>query len=66
MLVAIKQTINDLPDQSFADFYQDYVVSSQLNALEHEFNVARSAYTQLDDVNQIMKGLDILTEELKY
>ena len=65
MLQTIRDSISNLPDKSFSEFYQEYVRSSQDSIINHDISIAAKQYTTLDDTTQILKGLNIITEELK-
>lgn len=65
MLSSIKQTIDNLPDKDFAEFYQDYVIETQDRIIEHDLSLAGRAFQNLEDVTYLLQGLNALTEELK-
>ena len=65
MLQTIREAIDNLPDKSFSEFYQDYVISSQDAIINYDVSIAEKHYTSLEDTTKLLKGLNTLTEELK-
>lgn len=65
MLKVIKQTIDELPSESFGEFYQDYVANLEDDILDHDMKIADSAFKSIDDIPEIIKGLNKMTQELK-
>lgn len=65
MLQTIRDSISNLPDKSFSEFYQEYVRSSQDSIINHDISIVAKQYTTLEDTTQILKGLNTITEELK-
>lgn len=64
MLELIKNTINTLPDISFGEYYQQYVIKTQDAILDNMLNIAGKQYTDIEDVTELIKGLNKLTKEL--
>lgn len=65
MLETIKQCINNLPDKSFDDLYQEYIVETQNRIMNHQLNIDSHRFRSIDDINTVLKDLNKLTEELK-
>ena len=40
MLQTIREAIDNLPDKSFSEFYQDYVISSQDAIINYDVSIA--------------------------
>ena len=66
MLSDIKEAIANLPDESFGEFYQEYVKRAQNSIISHNVNSAYKQYTTLEDTTAIIAGLNKITEELKF
>jgi hypothetical protein len=64
MLATIKETVSNLPDKPFSEFYQDFVLSSQQSILNHDIKLAFKGINSIEDTLSIMSGLNKLTEEL--
>lgn len=64
MLESIKNTIDTLPDISFGEYYQQYVIQTQDVILDNMLNIADKQYTDIEDVTELIKGLNKLTKEL--
>lgn len=65
MLDVVKQTIESLPDKSFGEFYQNYISDLEDSIIEHDMKKASSTFHSIEDVTDIIKGINKLTEELK-
>lgn len=66
MLIAIRNAIAMLPNKSFGAFYQDYIRNSQDRIISHDIRVASNQFTSIEDTTNLLKGLNTLTEELKF
>lgn len=65
MLEVVKQTISDLPDDSFGCFYQHYIMRIEDKILDYDAKRASSLFHSIEDVNDIIKNINKITEELK-
>ena len=65
MLQTIKSCIEILPDKSFSEFYQDYIIQSQNKISDHQINVDKHRFTSIDNISSIMSGLNERTQ-VKY
>lgn len=65
MLKTVKQCIEDLPEKQFEVYYQEYVQSIQDKIILHDIHIASHDYTSIEDMCQLIAGLNTLTEELK-
>ena len=65
MLDTIRQCIKELPSESFEVMYQRYVKDVQDKIIDHDICLANHSYKSIEDINQLVVGLNILTEELK-
>ena len=64
MLQIVKDYIEDLPQDKFEDFYQQYVSHIQDEIINKDIQRASKLYTQIDDMAPLVSCLNILTEEL--
>lgn len=64
MLETIKETIEDLPSENFGEFYQSYVSRSEDAIIEHDIKLASSDFKSIEDITELIKGLNKITEEL--
>lgn len=65
MLETIKQAVEELPNETFGEYYQKYVMQSQDSIIQHDVSFAGHQYHSLEDIPQLMQGLNTLSEELK-
>ena len=65
MLETIKESIANLPSESFGEFYQKYIFDLEDEIIDHDISKANSAFKSIEDINEIVKGINRLTEELK-
>lgn len=65
MLPTIKRCIQELPETEFSDFYQDYIMESELRVRSHRVKLDLHRFTSVDDIHIILNGLNKMTEELK-
>ena len=65
MLKTVRRYIDGLPDTRFPDFYQDYVMESELRVRNHRIKIDSVRFTSLDNISVIIEGLNHMTEELK-
>ena len=65
MLKTIKQAIDDLPEQTFSEFYQSYVSDVQDQIIQHDIGLASTCYKSLEDTRDLIKGINEIAEELK-
>lgn len=65
MLQTIREAIENLPDKSFGQFYQEYVKKAQDKIIRKDISFASTQLTSLEDTTDIVKGLNTLTEELE-
>ena len=64
MLDTVKKELNALPSSPFSDFYQDYVAHVEESIVQHDIKKAYSVVKSIDDIPDIIRGLNKLTEEL--
>lgn len=64
MLQTIKDYISNLPEKDFGTFYQEYVLHIQDDIIEADARVLENKYMFSSSTNQILSGIDTLTEEL--
>lgn len=64
MLQTIKDYISNLPEKDFGTFYQEYVLHIQDDIIEADARVLENKYMFSRNTNQILSGIDTLTEEL--
>lgn len=64
MLQTIKDYISNLPEKDFGTFYQEYVLHIQDDIIEADARVLENKYMFSSNTNQILSGIDTLTEEL--
>lgn len=64
MLDSVKKELNALPSSSFSDFYQDYVAHIEELIIQHDVKKACSVVKSIDNIPDIIRGLNKLTEEL--
>ena len=65
MLETIKKCIEDLPDKSFPDYYQEYVMEAEQRVMQHRINIDSHRFVSIDNMSDIIAGLNQMTEELK-
>lgn len=65
MLEVVKQTIENLPDKPFSVFYQQYIGDLEDKIIDHDVERASSTFRSIEDVTDIIRGINKLTEELK-
>ena len=65
MLQTVRNCIENLPEEPFADFYQDYVQRTQDRILARTIAVDSMRFTSLEDMNTVLESLNTMTEELK-
>lgn len=65
MLATIKTAIANLPDVDFEDFYQSYVEHSQDSIIDNDIERSSKLFTGINDLTEVLQGLNTLTEELK-
>lgn len=65
MLDNIKQSIIDLPDKPFKDFYQEYISDLEDDIIAYDIEKANSRFRSIEDITDIVKGINQLTEELR-
>lgn len=66
MLESVRQCINNTPDIVFADFYQQYILNSEHQIVDYGLDIDKHRFTSIDNINDILAGLNIMTEELKH
>lgn len=64
MLDTVKKELNVLPSSSFSDFYQDYVAYIEESIIQHDVKKAYSVVKSIDNIPDVIRGLNKLTEEL--
>lgn len=65
-LQTVQTTIQNLPDVSFEDYYQQYVQDSQDMIVSKEASLLRASLTSLKDVTKADKEIsDMIKEFLK-
>lgn len=65
MLQTIKDYISNLPDKDFGSYYQEFICETQDRIIESDANGIQARFVSLDNVNDILSGINKLTEELK-
>lgn len=65
MLNAIRSAIQSLPEQSFEEFYQQYIQTVQDNIISCNVKSISHDYKAIEDIPDLIKGLNKLTEGLK-
>ena len=65
MLSSVKQSILDLPQEDFGEFYRRYVIDSQDTIINHDLSLADRVFKSISNVTEIIQGLNIISEELK-
>ena len=65
MLETVKAYIETLPNKSFPELYQDYVMSAQHKVSEHRLDIDKHRFTSIDNMSSLVAGLNEMTEELK-
>lgn len=65
MLQEIRSCIDNLPDREFEDLYQDYIKDSQDKIIRTDTRYVERNFRSIEDISSVIKGLNILTEELK-
>lgn len=65
MLKAVKESIDSLPDESFGVFYQSYIADLEDEIIERDMKQANSTFHSIEDITDIIKCINALTEELK-
>ena len=64
MLQTIRNYIANLPEKDFGTFYQEYVLHIQDDIIEANARALENKYMFSSDTNQILSGINTLTEEL--
>lgn len=65
MLQTIKTCIDNLSAEPFAVFYQRYVMQVQDMMIESRVRSDSYRFTSLEDTGAVIRGLNLMTEELK-
>lgn len=65
MLTTVRSSIQDIPDISFAEYYQQYIKSVQDTLLDKITKDVPRNFDSIDDLPIIINGINALTEELK-
>lgn len=65
MLETVKEAIADLPDETFSEFYQKYIADLEDAIIAYDISKASSTLQSIEDVPDIIKIINKLTEELQ-
>lgn len=65
MLTTVKSSIRDIPNISFAEYYQQYIKSVQDTLLDKITKDVPRNFDSIDDLPILINGINALTEELK-
>lgn len=65
MLEVVKQTLVDLPENTFGEFYQEYIANLEDKILEYDLLRASSTFHSIDDITDIIRIINKMTEDLK-
>lgn len=65
MLETIKQEIDRLPDISFADYYQQYVITMQDQIMDYHLSLVKHQFNTIEDIPELIKGINKLSEEMR-
>lgn len=64
MLSTIKEAVNNLPSKPFSEFYQEFISHVEDELIEYDMKKANSSFHSIEDVTDIVRGINKLTEEL--
>lgn len=64
MLETIKAYIDNLPNKTFGQFYQEYVIKMQDQIIESDISAFESQHALDGDANQLLSSVDTMVKEL--
>ena len=65
MLDQVKKSISELPNISFEEYFQGYVLEVESKVSDYSVNEISKQNVTIEDLSYLIKGINSLTEELR-